>query len=323
MQVKPSIFLKGLATYIPGAGKYLCSGSGGTVSSRYCYSVWMRHLIKAYEAGFDIRLRKIAELGPGDTLGIGLCAVLCGVKEYYAFDTKVHANSERNRRILDELVVMLNRRETIPDETEFPNISPSLGEHSFPYHILTDEILRNSLHPERLGAIHKALDGNGSSNMVHIAYVAPWQDVSLYESGGAGLDMVFSQAVMEHVERVDDTYAALYEWLRPGAFISHTIDYKSHGYAHDWNGHWAISEILWKIVKGNRPYIINRLPHSAHIEAMKNAGFQIVCEVKRNGALLPRQKLSDKFRILSDDDLRTSGAFIQAMKPLQYQKTEV
>jgi hypothetical protein len=318
MQVKPSIFFKGLATYIPGTRKYFCSSSGGTVSSRYCYSVWMRHLVKAHEAGFNTHFQKIAELGPGDSLGIGLCAVLCGVKEYYAFDTKVHAHSAQNLKILNELVTMLNRREAIPDETEFPNISPSLKEHSFPHHILTDEILKYSLNPERLGAIHKALDNNSFSNTVRIAYVAPWQGVFLYESGGGvgGLDMVFSQAVMEHVEHVDDTYEALYEWLSPGAFMSHTIDYKSHGYARDWNGHWAISENLWKIVKGNRPYLINRLPHSAHIEAMKKAGFQIVVEMKRNRPALPRHMLSDKFQSLIDEDLRTSGAFIQAIKPL-------
>jgi len=126
--------------------------------------------------------------------------------------------------------------------------------------------------------------------------------------------MVFSQAVMEHVEQVDDTYAALYEWLRPGGFMSHTIDYKSHGYTRDWNGHWAVSEILWKIVKGNRPYLINRFPHSKHVIAMKNAGFKIVGEMIRNGAPLARHKLSDRFRTLSDDDLLTSGAFIQAVK---------
>lgn len=91
---------------------------------------------------------------------------------------------------------------------------------------------------------------------------------------------------------------------------------KSHGCARDWNGHWTISDSLWKIVKGNRPYLINRLPHSAHVEAMKKAGFKIVGMVKRNGVPLPRHKLADRFRTLSDDDLLTSGAFIQAMKPL-------
>jgi hypothetical protein len=280
----------------------------------------MRHLIKAYEAGLNTRLNKIAELGPGDSLGIGICAVLCGIREYYAFDTKAHANSVRNRKILDALVMMLNRREAIPDEAEFPNISPFLSVHSFPHHILTDEILKKALHPDRLAAICKALDDNRNSTIVHIAYIAPWQGASLYAQGGGGLDMVFSQAVMEHVEDVAVTYTALYEWLRPGGFMSHTIDYKSHGYTRNWYGHWAISENLWKIIKGNRPYLINRLPHSAHIDGMKKAGFQIIGEIKRSSVTLPRQQIAEKFRILSDDDLRTSGAFIQAVKPLQYQK---
>jgi hypothetical protein len=209
--------------------------------------------------------------------------------------------------------MMFNRREAIPSEAEFPFISPSLKEYSFPRNILTDEILSDSLHPDRLAAIHKAVANAGSTNIVHIEYVAPWQSVSLREGAGF-FDMAFSQAVMEHVEQVDATYAALYKCLRPGGFMSHTIDYKSHGYTRDWNGHWTISEVLWRIVKGNRPYLINRLPHSSHIEAMKRAGFQIVGEIKRNSAPPARHKLSEKFRKLSGDDLMTSGAFIQAVK---------
>lgn len=275
----------------------------------------MRHFVRIHEAGLGARLNRIAELGPGDTLGIGLCAVLCGAQEYYALDIKAHANSERNKEIFEDLVKMLQRREPIPDRTEFPSISPLLKDHSFPDHILTNEILKESLHPNRLRAIHEALDGNRSGNDINISYVAPWQDVSLYGLGET-LDMVFSQAVMEHVEEVDATYAALYKGLRSGGFMSHTIDYKSHGYTRDWNGHWTVPEPLWKIVKGKRPYLINRLSHSSHIQAMKNAGFQIVGEVKRNGTPLSPRKLADRFQTLSNDDLLTSGAFILAVKPL-------
>jgi hypothetical protein len=98
--------------------------------------------------------------------------------------------------------------------------------------------------------------------------------------------------------------------------MSHTIDYKSHGYTRDWNGHWTLSEFAWRMLKGNRPYLINRLPHSAHIEAMKKAGFEIISEIKKSGGSLPRHCLSSRFRTLSDDDLRTSCAFIHALKPL-------
>ena len=305
--------LIGVFSFIPGVSKLVSKGTGGTDSARYCYSVWLRHIVMAHKNGLSTTPKIIAELGPGDSLGIGLCAVLCGVRVYYAFDTKSHANSERNKRILEELIMMLNLREAIPDEAEFPFISPSVKEHSFPHHILTDEILNNSLHPDRLAAIHKSLDDVRSTNLVHITYVVPWHGSSLEDSEEA-LDMVFSQAVMEHVEQVSATYSALYKWLRPGGFMSHTIDYKSHGYTQDWNGHWAISEFVWKIVKGKRPYMINRLPHSAHIEGMKRAGFQIVGEMKRNSEPIARHKLSNEFRNLSDDDLHTSGAFIQAVR---------
>ena len=160
MQVKPSTLLKGLATYIPGARKYFCSSSGGTISARYCYTVWMRHLVKAHEAGLSTKLDRIAELGPGDSLGIGLCAVLCGVNEYYALDSMPHANTVRNQKVLDELVMMLKRREATPDEAEFPNISPSLRNYAFSHHILTDDILNQSLRPDRLAIIQKALSSS-------------------------------------------------------------------------------------------------------------------------------------------------------------------
>lgn len=314
MQVKPSTYLKGLATYIPGAMKYFCSSSGGTVSARYCYAVWMRHQVMAYKAGLK-HIDSIAELGPGDSLGIGLCAILSGCKTYYGLDAKAHANTERNRTILDELVTLFRRREPIPDIKEFPNVSPVLEDYSFPSYILTDELLNKSLQSDRILAIHKALINPRHVNAVHISYIAPWEQASLDESAGK-LDMVFSQAVMEHVEKVYDTYRSLNRYLRPGGLMSHAIDYKSHGYTCDWNGHWTLSEFTWRILKGNRPYLINRLAHSDHIEALGKAGFQIISEIKKRGQILPRESLASNFLSFTEDDLRTSGAFIQAVKPL-------
>jgi len=314
MQVKPSTYLKGLATYIPGARKYFCSSSGGTVSARYCYAVWMRHQVMAYKAGLK-HIDSIAELGPGDSLGIGLCAILSGCKTYYGLDAKAHANTERNRTILDELVTLFRRREPIPDIKEFPNVSPVLEDYSFPSYILTDELLNKSLQSERILAIHKALINPRHVNAIHISYIAPWEQASLDESAGK-LDMVFSQAVMEHVEKVYETYRSLNRYLRPGGLMSHAIDYKSHGYTCDWNGHWTLSEFTWRILKGNRPYLINRLAHSDHIEALGKAGFQIISEIKKRDQILPRESLASNFLSFTEDDLRTSGAFIQAVKPL-------
>jgi len=128
--------------------------------------------------------------------------------------------------------------------------------------------------------------------------------------------MVFSQAVMEHVEKVYETYRSLHKYLRPGGLMSHAIDNKSHGYARDWNGHWTLSELAWRFLKGNRPYLINRLAHSDHIEALGRAGFEIISEIRKRGQILPRESLARRFLKLTENDLRTSGAFTQAVKPL-------
>src|SRR5688500_2028997 len=114
MQIKPVAVAKGMATFIPGVTRLACGGSGGTDSPRYCYAVWLRHLARLAEAGFDTSFPNVAELGPGDSLGIGLCAVLTGSRRYFAFDAKAHARTETNRQTLAELVDLFTRRESIP-----------------------------------------------------------------------------------------------------------------------------------------------------------------------------------------------------------------
>ena len=47
--------IKGIVTFIPGITKFIQKTSGATIgstSARYCYSVWLRHLIIANKNGF-------------------------------------------------------------------------------------------------------------------------------------------------------------------------------------------------------------------------------------------------------------------------------
>lgn len=317
MQIPLKVLAKGMASYVPGTNRFFCSSSGGTTSARYCYSVWMRHLLKAHESGFAVPANSVAELGPGDSLGIGLCAVLTGTNNYWAFDVKQHAHNERNILMLDELVDLLSRKEPIPGNEEFPFVWPKLFDYSWPANVLTQTAITNNLNPDRLNAIRKGLQDLGSSGNINVSYVAPWNSDCINHDQIGHIDMIFSQAVMEHVEDVEGTYRDLYKWLRPGGFMSHTIDYKSHELTRYWNGHWTVPDFLWKLAKGNRLYFINRLPHSAHVSAMTKNGFEIVLEVKRhNKGSIPINMLAQRFRHLSDDDLSTSGTFVQAIKPL-------
>ena len=147
-----------------------------------------------------------------------------------------------------------------------------------------------------------------------ISYVAPWLDDNRLSPGS--VDWIFSQAVMEHVDDLEATYAACRAWLAPGKAMSHQIDFKSHGTASTWNGHWAYFASTWRMVRGARGYLINRAPHSRHRAAMAAAGFEILedLRVTRDDGL-GRARLARPYRDLDDEDLITAGAFIVARTP--------
>jgi hypothetical protein len=127
------------------------------------------------------------------------------------------------------------------------------------------------------------------------------------------MDMIFSQAVLEHVEDLPAVYRALHQWLHPEGFMSHQIDFGSHGLTKDWNGHWTIGDRQWRLIRGTRPYLINRIPYSGHLMEQQEAGFAIVTNVITHRKPLPRESLSERFKSLTDDDLSTASAFLQSV----------
>jgi SAM-dependent methyltransferase len=312
MQLKPIALAKGVATFVPGLLRYACGRSFGSDSPRYCYSVWLRHLKTIAACGLPTRFDTVAELGPGDSLGIGLAAMLTMVRRYYAFDAVPHARTAANLAMLDRQVELVRGREPIPSDEEFPEISPHVDSLEFPRHLLDDRLLDASTAPARVDAIRRALSG-GDGGDVAVRYAAPWADAQIVES--ESVDLALSQAVLEHVDDVDAAYQALFRWLKPGGIMSHAIDFRCHGLTRDWYGHWTIPAYQWRLVRGRRPYLINRLPASRHFASLERAGFEIVHTMPRHSAPAARKSLARPFRDMTDDDARTSGVFVIARKP--------
>jgi len=320
--VSLSVYFKGIATYVPGLYPQLMSlirppRTGGTDSARYCYSVWLRHLVMASMNGLRTRLHSVAELGPGDSLGTGIAALLSGADAYYAFDVVPYATNERNLKMVDELVDLFRSRAPIPSEPEFPWVEPRLPAYDFPRDILTDSLLSRALSKERVKAIRRAVASVSAkpTDGIQISYRVPWDEASIIQPHS--VDLVYSQAVLEHVESLQRTYRALFQWLKPSGYMSHTIDFRSHGTAREWNGHWSYSELEWKVIHGKRRWLLNRQPHSIHIKLAEQAGFKIVSDLRQQGRKgLERKRLARSFQALSDEDLSTAGAFIQAVPRL-------
>ena len=310
MKLKQLIY--GIATFIPGINQLRAKGTGGTDSARYCYSVWLRHLVMAKTNGLNPYPKVIAELGPGDSLGIGLAALISGCDKCFAFDVVEHANIERNLAIFDELVTLFKDKTAIPGDDEWPKVKPRLEEYGFPADILNDNKLHQALESSRIERIRDSIrDFRRKDSMIQ--YKVPWYDANILEK--ESVDMIYSQAVLEHVDDLRNTYRAMYSWLKSTGCISHTIDFKCHGTADEWNGHWVYSDFMWKLIRGKRPYLLNREPYSTHIAIMAEEGFKIVYDKKIiSESQFTLNQLAPKFGSISSDDLVTSGTFIQGVK---------
>jgi SAM-dependent methyltransferase len=314
MQLKTRALVIGMATYVPGLQNLTGRKTGGTVSARYCYSVWMRHLMMLRRSGLPTMFESVVELGPGDTLGIGLAALLSGSERYIALDVVPYAEPAANLQVFEELVSLFRDRAPIPDENEFPPVRPLLPSYAFPDDVFTPQRLSIFLNPDRLNAIRATVESPSPTpnEDARISYVVPWRPGMIE---GASIDLVYSQSVLEYPRDLAALYAEMCRWLKPGGIMSHEIDFKSIGLTEDWNGHWTCSDALWQIATGRRRWSINRAPHSAHIEMLENLGCRVVCDERTNRPSgITRVQLAPRFRKLTDDDLTTSSALIQAVK---------
>jgi SAM-dependent methyltransferase len=292
----------GLATYVPGLRGLVLRHRGSTLDPRYCYSVWLRHLVMTLDAGARRYPRVVAELGPGSSLGIGLAALIGGAERYFAFDVvRLAADREANLAVFDALVQLFKDRTPIPGQDEYPTVHPRLASYEFPHELVPAA----AFDTERLARLRESLDT--------IEYVAPWSDPALIDPGS--VDMIFSQAVLEHVDDLAATYAAMHSWLRAGGVMSHQIDYQCHDTAWRWNGHWQHSDRMWSLMRGRHRYFLNREPHSRHLRLLRESGFEVISTqtVPRHSQLTVGD-LAPRFRELTSDDLVTSGAFIRARK---------
>jgi SAM-dependent methyltransferase len=303
--------IKGMLTHIPvlNAWRKRHATRGGTDSPRYCYSVWLRHLTMLYRHGFRISGARVGELGPGDSIGVGLAALLSGATQYIGLDIVPFSAKADLEAIFEQLVHLYSSRERVPDHNEFPKVRPRLESYEFPDHLIDWENFAS-----RIKNLRAALRSREDMRQF-LEYRAPW--TSPNEVAAASLDLIFSQAVLEHVDSLEETYQAMSVWLKPGGYASHVIDFTAHGLSPFWNGHWAYADWEWKLVRGRREFLLNRQPLSMHISNAKKVGFQLLEVHKDYGSGgLNVNALSNRFQELNREDLQTRGTVLILRKQL-------
>jgi len=302
--------VKGMLTYVPAmnAWRLRRGTTGGSNSARYCYAVWLRHLVVVAKHGFRLRGAAVGELGPGDSIGTGLAALLGGGGRYVGLDVVPYSASADLEQVLDELAQLYLSRQPIPDHDEFPAVRPRLPSYEFPSDLIDTEAL-----PARIEGVRSALR-RGLHNNMEVSYKAPWTSAADVEADL--LDLVFSQGVLKCVNDLEATYRAMFAWLKPGGYCSHSTGCAAVHFSPYWNGHWAYSDLEWRLVRGRREWLPNRLPLSAHLGFARQAGFEVLqVDTQYGSGGLAAEELSPRFKHLAADDLATRGAMVVLRKP--------
>lgn len=257
---------------------------GGTLDARYCRGVWRGHWAMLQRQGIRALPETILELGPGFSIGAGLTGLLDGAKRAWALDAFPFNNVDGTLAVLNDLIALADQAgEPVPDASEKAVLEADI----------------------------RAL-GQGRAG-TRLRYIAPWTDASVVPAGT--VDFVFSQAVLEHVADPLTIYESCATWLRPGGWMCHVVDLSSHAITEDWNGHWALSDPLWAVIKGRHPDLINRYTASQHVAFAQRAGFTIVEAVRvetEDG--IASDRVAKRFKPLPDDDFRCRGLTLLARK---------
>src|SRR6266567_1228155 len=135
---------KGLATHIGPFNWYrrYRKRGGNTEDPAYCYSVWLRHICTMRKFGWHPAGAKVCELGPGNSVGTGIAALLSGVESYLgldAFPYPLAANQKRTNDLIRKLAELYATKSPIPGPNQFPKIRPELEKYDFPSWLFTGE----------------------------------------------------------------------------------------------------------------------------------------------------------------------------------------
>jgi SAM-dependent methyltransferase len=124
------------------------------------------------------------------------------------------------------------------------------------------------------------------------------------------VDLIFSQAVLEHVRRSEfrQTMIECRRVLKPDGAFSNHVDLKDHLGGALNNLRFRTS--VWESpLFSNSGFYTNRIRYSEMLEEFRAAGFAIVWSRPASWDQLPtpRARLAEEFRGLSEDELRVSG----------------
>ena len=209
MQTKQ--IMKGVSTYFSEPfRKNVETSDEARKLARFCYAVWFRNLSIFQDLKDSNEIPSVfAELGPGNSLGVGLTALLTGVSKYYALDINRFWNPTINTKIFNELSQLFENNVQIPTNEEFPQFRTHPFRVGYP--VVNPAAISSDGWQQRKTSIERSIsDEDMNVANSSIKSIVPWKDrVNEFENT---IDLLTSQDSMEHVENIVDTYGAMWKY---------------------------------------------------------------------------------------------------------------
>jgi len=214
------------------------------VYAQKVFQNYCRYLTQA-GASIDFKDKTILELGPGDTMATAFIFIAHGARRVMCFDrfnliSNVKKNSLAAKTILSGLPQ--NQRVELLSELTF------------------DGRGRLGVHGDRLCCIFN------KSEKINLP--------------DCSVDIIVSNAVLEHVRNLDKLFADMYRILKPGGMMVHAVDLKSHDpHAINPLDFLTLPDGLWKWLTCYRG-APNRKRKSYYDMLLKRCGFQLkTCKI--------------------------------------------
>ena len=251
--------------------------------SRGVFDKYCRHIAQP-DDDTALSNKTVVELGPGDTMATAFCFLAYGAARVVCFDRfKLVLDTTKNTLIARQLLSILPEQQRLRMQAilSFDDRGQALWDTS------------------RLQYLH-----NRNENI---------------ELENNSVDIIVSNAVLEHVQDLDALFASMHRILKPGGVMVHAADLKAHGLNYSTELDFlTIPATLWKCMTFYRG-APNRMRKTGYENLLAAHGFEctffkVTSHISQEDISTFMLKHPDCAARFSDDDLACGGFLFAAKK---------